>query len=1094
MSEQGTDEVVARRDVLKGLAGAGAVGTGVVGTDRGFASGLDGDRYLVGIDPDASKAGEATALAKTSALSLHREINLGDVRDVIVGRYDAERREQLSTHPAVAYVERERYFEPLTTSVDPEPDDYGAYPWGIERIGANTAHDSGYTGAGSDVAIIDTGITPSHYALGDNVGTGKAFGDSSCVEQDRQYNTVTCDQSWDDDQYHGTHVAGTAGAADAAVRPEVQATNVLVSETADRDVVTGQKVRDDSLGVGANVVTVEGDNVIINEGNVETESGANVETEFGVDVIESENGHTVADEGAAGYTLFSDGNTILSYTDGGDTIVNVQTADGTDVVPENVPDGAVERIAGVAPEATLHAANVFEWTEQNGEWVLLAPSSNTADAIRWATDQGYDVVNASLGGPTGSSAIKDALEYATEQHNVVFVAAAGNGGDSCDNDDCVGYPAAHPEAIAVASTNLNDEVASYSSRGPEVEVAAPGSNVLSTVPKHVKREDQRAELGYWLLNGTSMASPHVAGLAALVKTHTDLTDNTKIRERIAQTTEDIGGSDVETGNGLIDARLLAVETGAATEIGQRTATLQGEVSELGVSDAVSVAFEYGPVHGGEERRETPPQVVEQPQPITVEVSDLMQDTTYEFRLKASAESESDTGDISQFETALEPVDRATVDTTAPDSATFSQWGEGYRIRAAGQTPWDRPRDRHGYGALYEVVEGDVVVQTSIEGLYGDHDVRMAGIVVSNDLLGHGGVDGDLLLAAEPDAGVSLVAYDATERRYETVAGDSVELPGDIRLTKTGKSFTAAVRASTETEWKTLGTVARSGAEPTQEIGLFATGGHDTSRAIADFGPFQTGETGISLLPAEWTLPPDRTARFDLVVENANRGVQSYTADVAVSDVGVGRIDEITLTGEPVESTTDIRKDGSRATLAASLGESPHGSGDVTIAEVTVETQDDGYAEVTIPEAAVVGVETAVPYDITATQAADITVEGESGPPPVIGDDPPQDVDGDGLYEDINGDGRFSLSDVSALFEIRRREVVKNNAEFFNFDRSEAAKVTLQDVVALSEKLTGSDAEAAAILGVDPEAVRDGTVDPGDVSIRESSGSNDELQR
>jgi hypothetical protein len=129
----------------------------------------------------------------------------------------------------------------------------------------------------------------------------------------------------------------------------------------------------------------------------------------------------------------------------------------------------------------------------------------------------------------------------------------------------------------------------------------------------------------------------------------------------------------------------------------------------------------------------------------------------------------------------------------------------------------------------------------------------------------------------------------------------------------------------------------------------------------------------------------------------------------------------------------------------------------------------------------------VPYDITAAQTATITVDGTSGPPPVIGSDPPQDIDGDGLYEDINGDGRFTVGDVSALFEIRRTDVVKNNAEFFNFDGGTAAKVTLQDVVALSEKLSGSDAGAAAILGVDPEAVRRETVDPGDVSIAESEG-------
>lgn len=1878
MSEQGTDEGVARRDVLKGLAGAGAVGSGLVTTERGFASGLGGERYLVGIDPDAPRVADAKATARSSALSLHREIDLGDVRYVLSGWYDAERRDQLRDHPAVAYVEREEYFEPHTPTAGPDPDDHGAYPWGIERIGASTAHDTGYTGTGSEIAIIDTGITPSHYALEANVGTGKAFGNSDCVEEDQLYNTVTCEQSWDDDQYHGTHVAGTAGGIDVTVRPEVDRHDILVDGSDQRDVVTGEDVRESDLDVTANVVTANGENVVVQNGNVKTESGTNVQTEFGVDVIETEDGYIVADEGSAGYTLFSDGNTVLSYTDGGDTTVNIQTEDGDDVVPANVPDGVVERIAGVAPEATLHAANVFEWTDQ-GE--LLAPSTNVADAIRWATDQGHDVINASLGSPGVSTVIGDALEYATNENNAVFVASAGNDGNNCDNDDCVGYPAAHPEAIAVAATNFDDEVASYSSRGPEVEVAAPGSNVLSTAPAHVKREDPRADLQYLLLNGTSMAAPHVAGLAALVKAHTDLTDNTKIRELIAQTTEDIGGSDVETGNGLIDAQAalsdaqepvsvsttasdsvtdteatlsgdltslgdsseadvyfeyreqgtttwqessrstrtttgtftetvselargttyefraaavgggvgdtgdtqtftttdplrvltdgitavqtqratlqgsleslgeantvaaafeyreqgdqawqetlaatldqpdsyeievdgltpettyefralaiadqdedrgqtatvttdsplgvtttdvvgidrdgatlrgqldalgdadsadvffeyrmegttgwtetdrstrtssgefestltgldaettyefratavtdqnittgaaqtfttevppltvesrkptgvgpteatlqaevtqlgdadsvdvyfeygqagesreqtegttlgavgtvemtvteltpetthaytvvaetstetdtgedvtfdtappplavqtsgateirqqvatlqgtldetggassvsvafeygqaengsrqetlaktrqssgdfeiavdglssettyafqavatagadtatgteqtfttdapplsvqtleptgvgpteatvraellqmgeadsadlsiefgpeggnsetiaeftrdspdtvettmmeldpetaytytavaetsdgsdtggevtfetapsplsvqttgtvgvgeqsvvlqgeldetgaastvlvafeyreegagtfvetlakarqsagsyqievdglnpettyefraiaeseqeasqgetqtfttdapplavetvavsdvgerkatvvgnllelgaaeegdvffeywvegsenrtetpretldqagsfevtateldaettyrvqavaeseqeadqgetkafttdalpLAAETGTATDVGQTTATLTGEVSELGVAEAVPVVFEYWPVHGVEQRGETEPQVIEEPQQIEVEVTGLMQDTTYEFQLKADSDTESDTGGVSQFQTTLDPVDRATVDTTSAESATFSQRGDGYRLRAAGQTPWDRPRDRHGYGALYEEIAGDVVVQTSIDGLYGDHDVRMAGLVVSNDLLGHGGVDGDLLVAAEPDAGVSLVRYDAEERRYETVAAESVGLPGDVRIEKDGKTFTAAVRPSTDTEWTTLGTVAVSAAETTQEVGLFATGGHDTDRATADFGEFRTGETGVSLLPSEWSLPPDRTATFDLVVENAGRGVQSYTADVVVSDVTAARIESITPAGPPTEASVDIRKDGSRATVTANFGDSPLDVGDAKIATVSIETVADGFAEVTIPKVAVIGEEPAVPYDITATQTATITVDGTSGPPPVIGSEPPQDVDGDGLYEDINGDGQFSVTDVSALFEVRRTDVVKNNAEFFNFDGGTAAKVTLQDVVALSKKLSGSDDAAAAILGVDPDAVRRGTVDPEDVSISDREGLDQSLQ-
>ncbi|MFB6177860.1 MAG: S8 family serine peptidase, partial [Halobaculum sp.] len=99
---------------------------------------------------------------------------------------------------------------------------------------------------------------------------------------------------------------------------------------------------------------------------------------------------------------------------------------------------------------------------------------------------------------SGSSTLKDAVEYATS-NGVFLVAAAGNSGPCTD---CVGYPAKYSEVMAVSATDSNDDLADFSSTGPEVEIAAPGVDILSTVPA-----------GYKKYSGTSMSCPHVAGTA-----------------------------------------------------------------------------------------------------------------------------------------------------------------------------------------------------------------------------------------------------------------------------------------------------------------------------------------------------------------------------------------------------------------------------------------------------------------------------------------------------------------------------------------------------------------------------------------------------
>ncbi|HVL38452.1 MAG TPA: S8 family peptidase, partial [Fimbriimonadaceae bacterium] len=145
--------------------------------------------------------------------------------------------------------------------------------------------------------------------------------------------------------------------------------------------------------------------------------------------------------------------------------------------------------------------------------------------IRYAADNGAKVISLSLGGQSTSYALEDAVNYAWSKGAIV-VAAAGNANSTTPH-----YPAAYTNAIAVGASESNDARASYSNYGSWVDVAAPGSSILSTTRGG----------GYGYMSGTSMATPHVAGQAALVWSHYGAsTSVSMIRQRIEGHTDPIG--------------------------------------------------------------------------------------------------------------------------------------------------------------------------------------------------------------------------------------------------------------------------------------------------------------------------------------------------------------------------------------------------------------------------------------------------------------------------------------------------------------------------------------------------------------------------
>ncbi|SNY65729.1 S8 family peptidase [Paractinoplanes atraurantiacus] len=181
--------------------------------------------------------------------------------------------------------------------------------------------------------------------------------------------------------------------------------------------------------------------------------------------------------------------------------------------------------------------------------------SDTASGIVWAADHGADVINMSLGGTSQVSAVTTAISYARGK-GVTVVAAAGN---SRASGSPTSYPGADPGVIGVAATDSADKVATFSNQGSYVDVAAPGVNIASTYPTGLG--------SYTYMSGTSMASPHVAAVAALLKGYNRNLTPDQVQAALESSAVDLGttGKDTDFGYGRIDAAAaLAKVTGATS--------------------------------------------------------------------------------------------------------------------------------------------------------------------------------------------------------------------------------------------------------------------------------------------------------------------------------------------------------------------------------------------------------------------------------------------------------------------------------------------------------------------------------------------------
>jgi thermitase len=200
---------------------------------------------------------------------------------------------------------------------------------------------------------------------------------------------------------------------------------------------------------------------------------------------------------------------------------------GTNDVTDNVGHGT--HVAGTVAAATNNNKGVSSVGFRSRFFsVLVGTSLASAKGIRYAADNGARIVNMSYGVPF-LQAEADACTYAWGK-GVLLVSAAGN--ENTDNETIIGFPALHKEVINVGSSDQQDRKSGFSNFGKTVTIAAPGSDILSTI--------NTGDSAYALLSGTSMASPNVCSVAALVWGRNPSLTNLQIKNILHNTADFIG--------------------------------------------------------------------------------------------------------------------------------------------------------------------------------------------------------------------------------------------------------------------------------------------------------------------------------------------------------------------------------------------------------------------------------------------------------------------------------------------------------------------------------------------------------------------------
>ena len=359
-------------------------------------------------------------------------------------------------------------------------------------------------------------------------------------------------------------------------------------------------------------------------------------------------------------------------------------------------------VIGVAPGADVYAVKVLDSTGGGVESNLIA-------AIDWAVTHEINVISMSLGSDGATNSLETICNTA-EAAGVLLIAAAGNDYRATGRRevDTVDYPGRFDSVIAVGATDQYNNKASFSSTGPDVEISAPGVNILSTYPG-----------GYATGSGTSMATPHVAGVAALVFA-SGVETASEVRTRLQTTADDLGdtGRDNWYGYGLVDAEEAAevsipdttnpVISGVElSEITLSSATITWTTDEL--SDSLvnyGLTTELGTVTSETSKVTS----------HSVTLTGLISDTTYYFEVQ-STDSSGNTA-IDNIGGSYYSVTTLTPDTTAPDQVT------GLTVVAASSSQLDLTWNSNTEADLeyYNVYRDGIVIATTSTNSFSDTEL------------------------------------------------------------------------------------------------------------------------------------------------------------------------------------------------------------------------------------------------------------------------------------------------------------------------------------------------------------------------------------
>lgn len=231
-----------------------------------------------------------------------------------------------------------------------------------------------------------------------------------------------------------------------------------------------------------------------------------------------------------GYNFVGNNNNPMDDNGHGSHVAGIVGAEDNDI-----------GVVGVAPQAYLYSVKVLAFDSTGS-------TSDIVSGLEWSVDNSMQVINMSLGSEDDSISVGRAI-YNTYNAGVLIIAAAGNSGNVAGSGDNVDYPAKYDSVVSVGATDIKDNRARFSSTGSSLELSAPGDNILSTLNWNK----------YGVLSGTSMACPHVTGVAALIMSAESGITNSRVRIRMQATAQNMhsgnGGFKAKDwyGYGIVDA-------------------------------------------------------------------------------------------------------------------------------------------------------------------------------------------------------------------------------------------------------------------------------------------------------------------------------------------------------------------------------------------------------------------------------------------------------------------------------------------------------------------------------------------------------------